>query len=587
MKNYIISNNKKLEIKNIKKITSDIHLYNYLKLKKKKIEFLKQKTRSRKRYISDYKIVKNKSLRYSKELKVFLNHYHKKKFSDKFWDKVLNEQLYRITLLIYDFYNEFRSTLNKNYISNISKENFQPPNFFHEIFTDFEFGHIYRDQIFKIFIKNFNKNKINKLIKNTKSKFLNDKKIKKQHNRNYVTKLFKNFDLFFLFIENKIKKFFFNPNNTRIAIIKSYFHKKFRLSLENKSNLKISTLNFPSHIAQNTINYKARDSLSKCIKENDKFDLFFKKVISEFFPKILLEDFKINYNNMVDFYSYHANLKYIINESFLSDNWSNLNLAIGKELYNVKHIYNEHNYLNYILFANRVNEFADNVDIYFSIGWKNKKFPLIKKGANLSILPKKSRRYKTYKVLFLPSFSFSRKPYFANYISGDTGFKYYQSSLNFLTNLNKKIKNDLTIKLHPNSFKYLGFEYYYNKIKKYNIVDVRENSQKMMQESELIILDHYSTAFLEVIKLNTPFIIIIDQNFIYLDKLQNSILEELIKNNIIHLSEESASKFLNKIYGKHLDWWNSKKIRNSINKFKKNNFGDELDFMNKLVNMSH
>ena len=42
MKNYIISNNKKLEIKNIKKITSDIHLYNYLKLKKK-IEFLKQK----------------------------------------------------------------------------------------------------------------------------------------------------------------------------------------------------------------------------------------------------------------------------------------------------------------------------------------------------------------------------------------------------------------------------------------------------------------------------------------------------------------------------------------------------------------
>ena len=122
-------------------------------------------------------------------------------------------------------------------------------------------------------------------------------------------------------------------------------------------------------------------------------------------------------------------IKNIINESFLSDNWSNLNLAIGKELYNVKHIYNEHNYLNYILFANRVNEFADNVDIYFSIGWKIKNFLLLK--GQSSILPKKSKRYKTYKVLFLPSFSFSRKPYFANYISGDTGFKYYQSSLNF------------------------------------------------------------------------------------------------------------------------------------------------------------
>ena len=52
MKNYIISNNKKLEIKNIKKITSDIDLYNYLKLNNKKIEFFNKKTRSRKSHFS-------------------------------------------------------------------------------------------------------------------------------------------------------------------------------------------------------------------------------------------------------------------------------------------------------------------------------------------------------------------------------------------------------------------------------------------------------------------------------------------------------------------------------------------------------
>ncbi len=401
-----------------------------------------------------------------------------------------------------------------------------------------------------------------------------------------MSKFIENFDLIFPFIENKTRKFFFNVSNTRIAVIKSYFHKKFRLSIENKSKLKISTLNFPSHITKNIINYTGRENLSNCIKVNDKFDFFFKKIIYEFFPKVLLEDFEINYSKIVDFYSFHKNLKYIINESFLSDNWSNLNLALGKELFNVKHVYNEHNYLNYILFANRVNEFANNVDIYFSIGWKNNRFPLIKKGANLSILPSKNRSYKKYKILFLPSFSFSRKPYFANYISGYTGYEYYQSSFNFLENLNKIIKNDLTIKLHPNSFKYLGFKYYYNKIKKYNIINVRENSQKMMQDSELVVLDHYSTSFLEVIKLNIPFILIIDKKFIYLDKFQSSFLKGLIKNKVIHLNKESASKFLNKIYGKHLDWWNSKKIQNSISEFKKNNFGDESDFVKKLVSMS-
>ena len=111
-------------------------------------------------------------------------------------------------------------------------------------------------------------------------------------------------------------------------------------------------------------------------------------------------------------------------------------MAIGKELFNVKHIYNEHNYLNYLLFGNRINEFSKNVDLYFSIGWKNKKFPLVKKGANLGIQGSQKKLKKKSGLLFLPSVSFSRKPYFANYISKETGFNYYNSSLNFLKGLN-------------------------------------------------------------------------------------------------------------------------------------------------------
>ena len=157
MKNYIISNNEELDIKKLKHITSDINLNNYLKFKKKKIEFLKINFKFKKKYVSDYEKIKKKSLKYSKELRVFLNRYHKKKFSDKFWDKVLTEQLYRITLLVYDFYYEFIHTLNKNYYSNIPVGNFKPPQFFQEIFTDVEFGSLSRDQILEIFITNFNK----------------------------------------------------------------------------------------------------------------------------------------------------------------------------------------------------------------------------------------------------------------------------------------------------------------------------------------------------------------------------------------------------------------------------------------------
>ena len=44
-----------------------------------------------------------------------------------------------------------------------------------------------------------------------------------------------------------------------------------------------------------------------------------------------------------------------------------------------------------------------------------------------------------------------------------------------------------------------------------------------MGESEFVILDHYSTTFLEVIKLGIPFILILDKN-IYINKIKKSLL---------------------------------------------------------------
>tara|TARA_B100000965_G_scaffold406839_1_gene449450 strand:+ start:17826 stop:19604 length:1779 start_codon:yes stop_codon:yes gene_type:complete len=591
MKNYIISDNEKLEIKGLKKITTDVHLYNYFKFKKNKknIEFLKLKTRSNlKEYKAEYKIIKSKSLNYSKALRIFLNDYHKTSFSNFFWDKVLNEQLYRLTLIIFDFYSEFKYISKKNYLSNITSEKkFNPPELFSHIFKNLEFNNEYRDEILRIFLLNFNNKKIYKTI-NLDDHYINRNnfKIKPLKNENFFLKIFNNFNLLPLYIENKIRKIFFNKK-IHTAIIKSYFQTKFRLILENKSKLKISTINFPSILKKKEINYECRKNLSNSILVKDDFDFFFKKIIISFFPKILLEDFQINKLKICEFYNHNKELKYVINESFLSDDWSNLNLALGKELFNVKHIYNEHNYLTYILFGNRVKEFSENVDLYFSIGWENKNFSLVQKGANLSIKKSEKIKNKRFDLLFLPSFSFSRKPYFANYISKETGFNYYKSSLKFLKGLNRKIKNNLYIKLHPNSFNYMGFDYYYHHIKQYNLIDKKYSSQKVMRESKMIILDHYSTTFLEVIKLNLPFILIMDKKYTYQSNLKYKDFEELIKNNIVHLSEKKASRFLNKIYGKHLEWWKSKKVSTAIKNFTDKHIGNEEKFISKLIKLAN
>jgi len=104
LKNYLISNNKSLKIDKAENFTTDIHLFNHLK-KNNKIFFKSTNQRNNfSNYKKDYNLIKKKSLNYSKNILTFLKKYHKNNYSNLFWNKLLSEQLYRLTLCIYDFY---------------------------------------------------------------------------------------------------------------------------------------------------------------------------------------------------------------------------------------------------------------------------------------------------------------------------------------------------------------------------------------------------------------------------------------------------------------------------------------------------
>ena len=160
IKNYIISNNKYLKINNSKSLTTDIYLFNHIK-KSDNIIFKKSKIRKNyDDYKKNYKLIKNKSLNYSRNIRIFLNKYHNYKYSNIFWDKLLNETLFRLTLCFYDFYQEFISLKKEEYLSNIiSDEDFSPPELFSDFFKNLENKSEYRDQLLKIYLLNFEKKK--------------------------------------------------------------------------------------------------------------------------------------------------------------------------------------------------------------------------------------------------------------------------------------------------------------------------------------------------------------------------------------------------------------------------------------------
>ena len=106
-----------------------------------------------------------------------------------------------------------------------------------------------------------------------------------------------------------------------------------------------------------------------------------------------------------------------------------------------------------------------------------------------------------------------------------------------------------------------------------------------MLRSKIVILDHYSTSFIEVLKLKIPFILILDKKYTYKTNLKNRSLHDLIKNKVIHDCPIKASKFLNKNYNNYLKLWNSNKVSNAIKNFTDKNIGDEAQFIDKLVKL--
>ena len=169
------------------------------------------------------------------------------------------------------------------------------------------------------------------------------------------------------------------------------------------------------------------------------------------------------------------------------------------------------------------------------------------------------------KVIFLGA-NVSR--YFEGYknsvLSGGQHLSYFHDQVKFLKKISNEIIPNLIFRTRynikdPNNYKkILKKNFNQLKLEKINLSAHERLSDKNIK---IIVVDHFSTPWLEALYVNKPTIIFYNKKQNNFSNRFKNILNELKKNKIVFDNSEDAAKWLNIIYKKNSSWWYKKKFK--------------------------
>lgn len=552
--------------KQINKIGVCIDEFLFKYLKKKNIKFINSinslSTLSKK----DKLFILDKTKKYIKELGNSLNQIHNIRQNYKFWSVLV---LHCIVFAVNEIYRDFRSLnkIKKKFKKiYLFEKNIKLP--YLDTFKSFAyFKEANRNEYIKFIRYTIAKN-IGIKVNNLEIKFVSSKfKYEQSSLLDIITSKIIKFYIFlakpYLFFDMHVGKkksieIFFKSFGKILFVPSNYFFLYKNSGLKQKYNLSL------------------RSKIK--VKEHDLFDQIFNQILVYIMPMSLVE----NFNN---FYSFNNKILNKINKVGTSQSLSfidgfkffaaRIKSKGGKLILGIHG--GEYGLKNFFL-----NEIADKVlsDYFFEL---KKGFYLPSFLSNLE--HKEQINFRTHplnKILILP---YNKYFYPQDHNAQPSNKDHFLISLNynFFLNLDKSLKEKVIVKLAYWDSKYHK-EQWKDKLKKNNQIFDQKNitSQDLFKRSKIVILDNLSsTAAFELMYLNKPFIVI-ENNFNNYKTKIFKLIKPLIRKNLIFLSAEKASDFLNKNFSNIDLWWKKISASDEYIKLKKNYFD-----INKIKNIKY
>ncbi|MDB4012724.1 LIC12162 family protein [Cyclobacteriaceae bacterium] len=607
MKNFIISINTKAWMKGAKKIfIGDPYVYEKLFSGKKahayeSIEVGEDLWNSSDKISEANSYVEQKLDRYLIELGLKLNEIHGIKYDKAFWNKCLLFSILRYVTMLRQTFEmcEMHFDSEKHSCKILGESSYLIPDNFEHQRDIFQYTSLGQEQLFSIYINLFYPDKYSEyhdaLIfkENPKNKRSLFKKILKEDNYKLLGKVKKIMILLYNFI-------FFKKSKVKIGIMGSFF------SFDNLNKLLLMgkgviTVLKPPHInlSKLELSLDKRSFLSENKSNGDRFDSYFYYSLKYCFPKEYLEDFKDHILNLGQYFNHFPNLQYAVSESWTGDSNEALALAIlGQK--KVKHINNEHNFLNHHFDRNYNELIYKNVDVFLTLGWENTTIPNVNKSGSLFewVYPKKCA--KDLDILYITGLAMVRVASFSGY--QDSGFRRAKSHCkfkdSFFLNLTLPILTKIVYKpyplenwtmsnVEPFMVSYEFKESTHDKLRKKFCKTPKKGvtSKKLMAKSKLVIIDYLSTAYIEALYENVPLIILWNKDNYPLQEEHKNFYSPLIEGGIMYTDPIAAAQLVNSVGFCPEVWWAQDRVQLGRKFFMDINLAESSDGLKYFIDL--
>ena len=413
--------------------------------------------------------------------------------------------------------------------------------------------YLYQDLISQCFYNNFTINKT-KSVKNNLGSLNINTHSKSSPLKLFIKKIINKLNLF-------QKKIFFE-----FDYIDPFFKRKLMWMLKI-----IPNYNFPFYNFKKTKISKNKRQFNLNILSKKKFENFVNRNAFKYIPYSYLENFKNIYNDSLKI---NLNSKkifstgsYIANDFFKI--WLSTRMKKKAKFYIMYHgggipMYNH--------LSNHDEKISNRV-----ISWhkpmNNKQIQLL----NLCLKNKLNNRKKSYILITLePAYYYPVRFFAGNPVSSQF-IQDYEEKRKFAK---KILMQGQKVKIRPHNGKVWDLK---KRIEKNLGVGCYDNSLKLinsLENSKFHISGYLSTTFSESINVNIPTIGFINQKGQHYNHKFNDLIKLFYDNNLLFYDSKDLFKFIKKNDYDLDDWWNSKKIQDIVNIYKKDVLGTKCKTFN-------
>jgi putative transferase (TIGR04331 family) len=602
--NFVVSVYSKIWIKGSKSLfATDPFIHHFLEKEDKlkaydEVIVLPSPRSTKEELIIDHVFVDKKYQKYATILAERLNKIHGTAYEVLFWQKCLSLSIIRNITFIYDMFQRCEGVFDPKIhdCKILSEISFYTPIDFNDHRNFFQSTAFGQEQMFSVYINRFFSN----YSKTVEEHFVwpivpNSKSANKiafylgKISRITISKLL----LKLVSIFKKIKK-------PRIVILDSYFSTNNLLNLIINSRGRIQKLDVvPKFESSQNLDIIKREMLSIENQEFDRFDCFFFSSLKFCFPRIFIEDFSNIYNYYHDNFNKLQKLEYVVNESWIGNNYSAIAVAILQKK-GIKHICNEHNYLSHHFLCNNNKYIIPLTDKYLTLGWFKEGYKNLVKGGSLFEWVLEKDFKKEHDILFINGPPVVKVPEISAAYGHFGGFNAaFQIEFNnlFFNTLSKKtlsscvfrgypIKSFAISYLEPQMMMYDPEYLFKDYLQYFKIIDYSNVSAKqLMKKSRLIIVDYLSTSYIESMKANIPTIFFWNELAYPLEPEFKDFYSSLISVGICQTNPIEAGIFIEEIKNNPEQWWNQDSVQTAKNSFLENNFGVNSELQNYLTSL--